>query len=276
MVGLAKLHEHGKEIESRLKLKSAPLAVRVLKQESDIPRGAIRPLRDLGYHLATCQAFTLSRHSGETFALLLEDMWCFESALGFGLAEIPESFLNGENAYPGSSRTPQSAATWAREEFPHLESGKYIGVASAPLETTNFLPDVVVIYCDSAQLTQLVLSAVGGPEGRDVACKLSGRGACVYEVVPSLLENKYHLAVPCPGDRNVAMAQDNELAFSLPVGKIDDLVEGLRHLDELGIGFFRKLKVRPEYQLHESYVKIGREIGMDVQMKKDGVAGDTY
>lgn len=257
------LHTYAEEIERRLRLKTFPLAVKLLEKEADIPDGAQRPVRDLGYRLATCQAFSLSRHDGQAFALLKEDMWCFESVLGFGLAEIPEYFVEGHNCFPGSSRTLESGAIWAREEFPHLEYGKYIGVVSAPLRIANFEPDVVVIYCDSSQLTQLVLSMVGS-DGRDIRCKLSGRAACVYEVIPTIKEGKCHLTVPCPGDRYAAMAQDDELAFSVPAGKTKDLVLGLRHLDEQNIGFYRKLKLHPEYELAESYMKLGKMIGMDV------------
>lgn len=264
MPKLTILHSYAEEIETRLCLKTFPIAVKLLEREEDIPGDAQRPVRDLGHHMATCQAFSLARHDGQKFALLKEDMWCFESVLGLGLAELPEEFLEGHNCYPGSSRTLESGAIWAREEFPHLEYGRYIGVTCAPFRSTSFDPDLVVIYCDSAQLMQLVLSMVGS-DGRDIRCKLSGRGACVYEIVPTLQGNKCHLTVPCPGDRYVAMAQDNEMAFSVPRHKIEDLVMGLRHIDDQNIGFQRKIKLAPEYELAESYVTIGKKIGMDVR-----------
>ena len=264
MPKLTILHSYGEEIQTRLSLKTFPIAVKLLENEEDIPQDVQRPLRDLGHHMATCQAISLARHDGQKFALMKEDMWCFESVLGLGLAELPQEFLDGHNCYPGSSRTLETGAIWAQEEFPHLEYGKYRGVACAPLRSTSFDPDLVIIYCDSAQLMQLVLSMVGS-DGRDVQCKLSGRAACVYEIVPTMQENKCHLTVPCPGDRYTAMAQDNEMAFSVPKDKIEDLVMGVRYLDEQNIGFQRKLKLRPEYQLAESYVSIGKKIGMDVR-----------
>jgi len=264
MSKLAILHSYAEEIETRLHLKTFPIAVKLLEREEDIPEDTQRPVRDLGHHMATCQAFSLARHDGQKFTLLKEDMWCFESVLGLGLAELPEEFLDGHNCYPGSSRTLESGAIWAREEFPHLEYGRYIGVACAPLRGTSWEPDLVIIYCDSAQLMQLVLSMVGA-DGRDVSCKLSGRGACVYEVVPTLQGNKCHLTVPCPGDRYAAMTQDDEMAFSVPRDRIVDLVMGLRHLDDQNIGSQRKLKLAPEYELAESYVTIGKKIGMDVR-----------
>jgi len=81
--------EPAEEIERRLRLKTFPLAVKMLEKEQDIPEGAVRPKRDLGYHLATCQGFAMSRREGTLLAMLKEDMWCSESVIGLGLAEPP-------------------------------------------------------------------------------------------------------------------------------------------------------------------------------------------
>ena len=49
---LSVLHGYGDELERRIKLKSFPLAIKLLEKESDIPEGAQRPLKDFGYHLS--------------------------------------------------------------------------------------------------------------------------------------------------------------------------------------------------------------------------------
>jgi uncharacterized protein (DUF169 family) len=58
---LDSLRKYGKELHERLRLKTYPTAVKMLERKGDIPEGALRPKRDLGYHLATCQGFPLSR-----------------------------------------------------------------------------------------------------------------------------------------------------------------------------------------------------------------------
>ena len=42
----------GERLEKLLILRYAPIAVKLIKTEADIPEGAIRPKRDLGEHLA--------------------------------------------------------------------------------------------------------------------------------------------------------------------------------------------------------------------------------
>ena len=69
-------NKYGEELESLLRLQTSPIAVKMLKRESDIPEGALRPKKDKGKHYAQCQAFSLSRRDKITVAMLKEDNWC--------------------------------------------------------------------------------------------------------------------------------------------------------------------------------------------------------
>lgn len=253
---------YGEELDKRLRLKTFPLAVKLLEKEGDIPKGAIRPMRDLGYHLSLCQCFAMSRRDGAVIAELKEDMWCVEPVIGYGLAEAPEYFLEGHNRFPHDVKTLEAGSNYAHE-LPHLEVGKYIGVVSAPLTTVNFEPDVVVIYCDSPQLNLLLL-AKEYEDGRNLTCSLSSHDACVYAVVPILQGEKYQVAIPCRGDRYRAMALDDEMIFSMAKEKVEDLLVGLRHVGEYDSRLPRGFTMKAEYELMESYAKIGRMMGMEI------------
>ena len=253
------LHAYGEELEKRLRLKTFPLAVKLLEKEGDIPEGAIRPMRDLGHHLSLCQCFSMSRRDGAVIAELKEDMWCFEPVVGYGLAEAPEYFLEGHNRFPEDVETLEAGSNYARE-FPRLESGKYVGVASAPLTTANFEPDVVMIYCDSPQLSLLLLGREY-KEGFNLKCSLSSHAACVYAIVPVIQSGECQIAVPCRGDRYRAMAGDDEMIFTVPKEKLEDLLLGLRRVDEYGSRLPRLYAMKPEYKLKESYARIGKMLG---------------
>ena len=49
-----------------LGLTYSPMAVKLAKTEEEIPREAIRPLRDLHVHYAECQCLAKSRVDGKT------------------------------------------------------------------------------------------------------------------------------------------------------------------------------------------------------------------
>ena len=52
------------------------------------------------------------------------------------------------------------------------------------------------------------------------------------------------------------MAAEEELIFTVPRGKLDDLMEGLRHVEKTGSKLPQGYAVRPEHPLPESYKKI--------------------
>jgi len=251
-------NDYAKRIEGQLRLSSHPLAVKMLKSEEEIPPEAKRPTVDYGKCLATCQCFALSRKYGEIVAQLFEDNWCPEPVMGFGLAEPPQFFFDGHNRYPGGVASLEAGSNWA-QEFPRLETGKYIGLVSAPLKTASFEPDLVVIYCNSAQLLRLLLG-IAYEDGRDITTVLGGHSACVYAVVPTLLKNECQVAVPCRGDRGRAGAQDDEMIFSVPKDQIGRLVFGLEQegTGSMPTGF----SMVPEYELSEGYAEMARLMGM--------------
>ncbi len=254
--------DYAEEFERRLRISSFPLAVKLLQTEADIPKGTIRPKRDWGYHYSLCQAFAMSRREGTAIAMLKEDMWCFEPVIGYGLAEPPQYFLDGYNRFPDTAKTLEAGRNWA-QAFPRLEVGRYIGVMSAPLKTANFEPDLVMIYCTPAQLTQLLI-AVNWIDGRDITCRMSGHAACVYSVVPVVQSGQCQVTSPCRGDLGRAAASEHEMIFTAPTEKVTDLVTALRQLGETMFRLPIIPTLKPEYKLLESYEKIGRMIGMEV------------
>jgi uncharacterized protein (DUF169 family) len=256
------VNSYAKEFEKHLRLKSRPVAIKMLKEDEALPEGAVRPLRDLGHHLSLCQAFSMSRRQGKTIALFKDDNWCVEPVLCLGFAQPPQFFLAGHNRYPGTAKTLEAGSRWAHI-VPKFAPHKYAGIVSAPLESANFPPDVIILYCDPSQLTQILI-AVNWIDGNDVISQLSGHAACVYTVVPAMQNNQFQVTVPCIGDRTRAFAQDDEMIFSLPAAKARDLSEALNFMTENHQGYPINYTLAPEYRLNEAYAKIGRMVGMDV------------
>lgn len=266
MESMSDFRSFGEELERRLLLRTSPIAIALLGSEEDIPLGAVRPRRDLGSHLALCQAFAMSRREKKTVAMLKEDHWCYVPVLAFGLAEPPDYFLEGNTFYKSIVADLEAAKNLAKT-LPRLAYGKCVGVVSAPLRTANFEPDLVSIYCNTNQL-RCLLSGVKYKDGYMVRPTLDPGGACVHATVPVIRTGECQVTVPCGGDRRHALAQDDEMIFSLPGGRLEDLMLGLRHFDEIGFGYSGFApEMRAEYPLFKHYVKVGKMIGMDVGEK---------
>lgn len=263
MSTVVELNQWGEELETRLQLRTRPIAIKMLKKEEEIPKEAKRPKRDLGTHLGLCQAFAKSRREGVTVAMLKEDHWCYVPVIAHGLAKPPDFYLEGNVDFPLRVADLEAAKNLAKTS-PRLEYGKYIGIVSAPLKTATFEPDLTIIYCNSAQLRGL-LSGLKYKKGEMVTSTINPGSACVQSTVRALLSGACQVAIPCNGDSRIALARDDDLILSIPADRLEDVMSGLKHLDEIGSGYRQAFPdMRPESPLPENYIKLGRMIGMDV------------
>ena len=221
MTTLSEYNRYGEDIEKLLILRTSPIAVKMLEKEADIPEGAVRPKRDRGIHIAQCQAFALSRRQKETVAMLKEDNWCFAPMIAYGLVDKPDDaefqrFVN----------------------FPTFERDKYIGIVSAPLRTANFEPDVIMIYSNTSQLRNMLMPSHFISEEAKVNSHFFPP-ACSYQIVPVMTDGRLMVTLPDPGDYTRALAGEDEIILSVPGDKIEELVEGIRQMEEGDFGYAR-------------------------------------
>jgi uncharacterized protein (DUF169 family) len=237
-------HRYGEELERILMLKTSPVAVKMLAQESDIPAGAMRPKRDHGYHLAQCQAFALSRRDKMTIAMLKEDHWCPAALMAYGMVPRPDRV----RGHP----------------YDCFEYGKYLGIVTAPLPTTPFIPDAVIIYTNTAQLRSLLLM-MKMEEGLAVKSHFFPP-SCAYAVVYPILYNEYWIVLPDPGEFQRALTGEDEMMFALPGGKLADFMASLKQNQDGGFAYRRHhMLIRPDFPQPDFYQKLFRTWGLDVK-----------
>ena len=259
MIDLRILHENAKEIRDQLRLLTYPLGIKLIKHEEEIPKDAIRPFKDMGYHLDNCQAFAMSRWGQKMVAMTKEDMWCMAPFIGFGFVEPSEEWLKGEHrAVLGISPEVRVKAV---QSTAHLKVGEYVGIISASLEKCSFEPDLLIIYCDPYQLNHLLV-AKNCIDGEDVNCTLSGHSSCIFAVVPVLQNRKCSVTSPCRGNRGLAMTQTNEMMFSAPIEELGDFITAFRYLDEHAQQIPFEPQLLPERKLKNGYADIGRTMGI--------------
>ncbi len=263
MVSLQEVHQCGTELEQWLRMRVHPIAVKMLASKKEVPEGAIIPTRDWGHKYALCQSFAKSQRAGLTIAMFKEDMWCFEPVIGLGLGERIPYFLEGHHRYPDSVRDLKDAAEWC-QNMPHLEYGLYQGIVSAPINTCNFMPDIVVMHVTGLQTSQLLIIK-NWIDGKDIHAQLSGHAACVYAMVPALLKHECTVAIPCKGDRRLASAQDDEILVTLISELLPDFVTGARFLQENNWGLPMIQEYKEEYDLKLGYAKVGEMLGLDMR-----------
>lgn len=256
---------YGADLERMMVLQTYPIAIKMLQNESQIPKGAVRPKKDRGEHYAMCQAFAVARRQGMTLAMFLEDHWCFEPIISYGLVETPKDYLDGfTNSFFIANK--EAAAKHARE-MTRIPIGKYAGMALGPLKTANFVPDLTMIYSNTAQLRHMLL-CLRYLNGTQVTSTIDPIGSCVHSIVPSLLKEECAVTVPDPGDFERAGAQDDEMILTVPARRLKELMEGIYHFDKAGMGF-RKFSyaVQTNFKQPPFYEEYFRKWGLDAPKK---------
>src|SRR4030042_2868565 len=137
-----------------------PIAVKLVKSVDEFPEKTRRPSRDLGFTTNPCVAVTMARKYGWTVGMTADDNACLIAAYTYGWSEpeagakkaladfmIVMKYTADENA----AKTTMEAVEQVK-----LGKGKYAGVVFSPLERTKIEPDLVMIFCNPAQLMRLV------------------------------------------------------------------------------------------------------------------------
>ena len=235
--------KYGEDLENGLLLRTYPIAVKMLEKEADIPKGAFRPKKDGGYHIAQCQAFSLSRMEGKTVAMLKEDHWCPTALEVYGMVEkLSDGF--------------------AMEYDMSFETGKYIGTVTAPLKSATFMPDVVLIYMNPAQLrgTLLPLSFGGGASQVKTELFLP---SCGHAVVDPMKTGNYTVVLPDPGEYQRALAREDEMILAVPGQKMDTFMAGLKQRGKMYSHRDQHMSMKPDFEQPPFYKSKFKKWGLD-------------
>jgi uncharacterized protein (DUF169 family) len=210
-LSLPYLNQAGEDLESKLILRSSPIGIKMLRNESEAPTGARRPGQEepgdvIGGRLSLCQAFGLARRGnpGLTIAMFATDHRCFEPVIAFGLKP---PVWPGAPDYMSGGHAPTS---------PRLPYREGSGMVFGPLKAIDFKPDLVMIYCNPGQLRHLLLVLGMNEPYYEVNSTFWAIGSCGRSAVPPLLSGEASIAVPDPGEYERAGTTEDMMILTLP------------------------------------------------------------
>ena len=195
-----------------------PVAYKLLATDEELPDRVRRPMKDMGHPIALCQATTLTRRYGWSMAVGKEDQCCIGGAQTMG-------FVKGGAVHPVGAENMHPP-------------GKYKYHVTAALDRADFVPDLVVVYGNSAQIMRLVQSAMGGPAGSGkVHGVATGFGDCGDIAGGTIVKDECQMILPSGGDRVFAGTQDHEMIFAMPWSKAEAVVTGLAETHKAGFRY---------------------------------------
>ena len=227
-----------------------PIAVKLVESVDEFPEKTRRPSRDMGFKTNLCVGMTMARKYGWTVGITADDNTCPVAAYTYGWSE-PESetrkaltdfmLIMKYSAHENAAKTTMEAVDQVK-----LSKGKCAGVVFSPLERTRIDPDLVMIFCNPAQVMRLVHGATQ-ETGVAVQSIFSGRGGtCTEGVLQTFKTGKPKVVLPGNGDRVWAMVQDEEMAFTIPVDWLDPVISGLEATHQTGVRYPIPVDIRHE------------------------------
>jgi uncharacterized protein (DUF169 family) len=251
-----KLQELDKAIHKFVRPDTFPLAIRVMKAGEKIPEKTKRPKHDLGTTFSICQGITMSRRYGWALAMGKEDLSCPIAKIAFGFEDEVEYYSQGnltDGMYTKTCDLGQKTET-AVPKFTKEESGT---VLVAPLTRTNFKPEVIVVYGNSAQVMRMVAASLYHTGG-EISSTFTARADCADIVIKTMRTDKPQVVLPCYGDRVFGQTHDHEMAFTIAYSMVDEFIEGLKGTHQGGVRYPVPTFLRYEAQYPETYEKLNR------------------
>lgn len=224
-----------KALSTHVRLGSFPVAVRMVKEGESLPDKVKHPLKDLNIKVATCQAIAMSRRYGWVVSVGEEDLSCPLTAVVFGFRRPSDFYLEGR-ACEGMYNETAEAGRHSEAQAEKFAFGEYHNILLAPLNRTNFEPDVILIYANPAQILRLLTAALWKSGGR-LSSSFGGRIDCSEEIIVPLRSGRCEIILPCYGDRIFAQTQDHDMAFAVPRNRIEEIIEGLEGTYKGGVRY---------------------------------------
>lgn len=221
---IKEINSYGQKIRDCLKLKTSPVAVKLVSDGQEIPDG----IKRVGETMRHCQMVDRVRRTGDEFYSLWDDQMCKGGAASMGLGKMPAKVASGEFYYKGLKHfSTLNSARRTVEMAPTLPPNSIKAILYSPLEKTSFVPDVVLLICTPKQimlLTQAIIYKTGGRLDVSFAGKQS---VCSDGVVQAYRDGKIGITVGCSGSRAYTEIADEEMIIGIPVELLSDLISGL-------------------------------------------------
>ncbi|MFZ0699563.1 MAG: DUF169 domain-containing protein [Thermoplasmata archaeon] len=222
-------------IQKYVRPQTFPVGVRRFEADADIPSNAKRPLRDLGFRVAICQALGIARKYGWSLALKGEDLSCPVASLVHGFEEMTEAFRQGRS-YEGMYNATLEAGQSTAAQVPRCEYHEQAGYVISPLFKKDYALEIAVIYGNPAQVLRLIHAYLWKRGGR-MSSSTSGAVDCADILTRTLRTGESQYVLPCYGDRIFGGVSDDEMVFAIPRHQFSEIAGGLEGTYKAGIRY---------------------------------------
>ncbi|SCG84972.1 DUF169 domain-containing protein [Methanobacterium congolense] len=213
--------ELSQKIKDKLGLEKSPVAVKLVLKEEDIPEG-IPKIDETIRHCEMVQKAA----QGATFYATVAEQKCKGGASAIGLMEAPEKVKTGEMYHSLKRFSSLGSAKRTMDAIPKIDPIMR-AIAYAPLETTPFDPDVVVIIANPKQAMEMAQAMVYTLGGRVEADFAGIQSLCADAVAGPYTRKRPNITLGCSGSRGYADIKPDEVIVGMNGENIGCFVNAL-------------------------------------------------
>jgi len=255
---MSKWKDIDENLNKYLRLATFPVALKLLDDQNELNK--IKFLKKPDKKIALCQIFSYARNYGWTMGCTIEDNLCPLADIALGFEEPHRLFQEGA-FFVGRYNATKEAAKKTAASMPYLPQGNYSAVVAGALNRIEFVPDLVLIWGNSAQIMRVIQGFLWNEGGR-VSMSTFCDGVCADSISQAILTGELQISFPCLGDRRFGLAKDTDLIASIPFGIMDSIIEGMEKTHKAGTRY----PIPYELASPEFFLKLKKQ--MDKAKKK--------
>lgn len=233
------------KMETILGLDSPPIAVKIVKQEENLP-----DIKSPDKKSRYCQLLMLAR-KGYTFKLTPETIACpaAKAALGFDL--LPEIISSGQMLCTLGLFMGEDAVAKTMRMMPKLKLGSVKAVIAGPLSSFPLDPDVVIVESYPEHIMWLCLARNFKEGGRFNFNSSVFQCWCVDVTVVPYVSGDINIGPGCYGCREATDIPPEYMYIGIPARFLNDVVESLESLSRKAMITVREKRVYKSYILSQ-------------------------
>ena len=201
------------------------IGIKFYEHVEDVPEYAVSPMRDMGVHVAACQALSMARYNKKTIVMTAQDEWCWAPLVGFGMVDCSEGTEAFETIVKFIGMKDQEAGRrFYANDYPRLPLYKYEAWVVGPLSTIDYLPDVTLVYGDPYAINWAgMIAKYEG--GKVISSRHDGIDSCCYEMHDTMTDDDYKVCFPDCGEIVRARTKMTDAVLCIPASKLESYMQ---------------------------------------------------
>jgi uncharacterized protein (DUF169 family) len=232
MPELADYRKAGAELYEKLHLATYPVALKYIRDESEIPPKAVRPSQ-AKQKWSLCQAVTYSRRWGWTVAMTADDNFCTPATASHRWVDISADDLLQSQLFQAWHKDVEAEKKRLKHGLDQVGDGnleklsQYCGLVSSPLAHTPLIPDSILVFGNGENINHIIHALTYEGENYPTSTFEGFGETCIKGGLVPFITGIPQIVIPGMGDRTFSGVYDYEIAIGMPANLLFMAVENL-------------------------------------------------